>query len=269
LANPCRGFTAALSVTDSGGEIVALDAAGYGVVTVNKSVTITANPGFYAGISAGSAASGVTVNTAGIRVILRGLNINGLAGSLTGVNVVADATVTIENCVISNFEDKGVRVSSASARVRISDSVIRGSTDGVYVDNGGRADVYRTKLSGNSLSGLHVNGDIAATTSRAMVSDSEATGNGSYGFFAEITAAGSGSARMSVTRSTASFNGQVGIYQKTEAGDSVIGVSYTSVSFHPTGLENSGTGTFYSVGNNAVMVNNVTTMGPITAMPSF
>jgi hypothetical protein len=48
LANPCRGFTAAMTVVDAGGEILALDAAGYGVVTIDKSVSLIANTGSYA-----------------------------------------------------------------------------------------------------------------------------------------------------------------------------------------------------------------------------
>src|SRR5450755_1642291 len=75
FTNPCRGFTAAMTVVDSGGEVVALDAAGYGAVTITKSVTIAANPGFYAGISA-SSGSAVTIATASVNVTLRGLNIN-------------------------------------------------------------------------------------------------------------------------------------------------------------------------------------------------
>src|SRR6185369_11372319 len=40
LSSPCRGFTKALAVTDPGGEIVVLDSAGYGAVTIDKSVSI-------------------------------------------------------------------------------------------------------------------------------------------------------------------------------------------------------------------------------------
>src|SRR5436190_20308053 len=100
FANPCRGFTAALSKTTSGGEVVALDAAGYGAVTISLPVTITANPGFYAGISA-STGNAVTVATSAGPVILRGLNINGV-GALNGVSMAAAGNVTIENSVISN-----------------------------------------------------------------------------------------------------------------------------------------------------------------------
>src|ERR1700693_735661 len=54
LAMPCRTFASAMTVVSDGGEIVALDAAGYGPVAIDKSVTITSNPGFYAGIAASS-----------------------------------------------------------------------------------------------------------------------------------------------------------------------------------------------------------------------
>ena len=49
LAAPCRSFSSAQTVVSDGGEIVALDAAGYGPITITKNVTVTANPGFYAG----------------------------------------------------------------------------------------------------------------------------------------------------------------------------------------------------------------------------
>ena len=57
-------------MVDPGGEIVALDAAGYGAVNINKSVTIVANPGFYAGITA-SSGTAVTINTAAVNVTHR------------------------------------------------------------------------------------------------------------------------------------------------------------------------------------------------------
>src|SRR5258705_13947862 len=101
FAAPCRGFTAALSVTDPNGEIVALDAAGYGAVTINKSVTITANPGFYAGISA-SSGNAVTIATPAVNMTLRGLNLNGI-GANNGVLMTSGNRLSVENCVIANF----------------------------------------------------------------------------------------------------------------------------------------------------------------------
>jgi hypothetical protein len=42
VAAPCRTFQHAHDTVGGGGEVVALDAAGYGSITINKSVTITA-----------------------------------------------------------------------------------------------------------------------------------------------------------------------------------------------------------------------------------
>ena len=51
LVAPCRSFNAAISVTDPGGEVVILDTAGYGPMTINKSIKIIGPSGVYGGIS--------------------------------------------------------------------------------------------------------------------------------------------------------------------------------------------------------------------------
>src|SRR2546426_7468130 len=69
---PCRSFGAAIAVTSTNGEVVALDSAGYGPVTVTQSVAIVAPNGVHAGISVFSG-DGVTVNASGGVVVLRNL----------------------------------------------------------------------------------------------------------------------------------------------------------------------------------------------------
>ena len=64
IVAPCRSLGAALAQTNSAGEIVVLDSAGYGPVTIGKSVSITAPQGVYAGIT--TATDGVTINTPSI-----------------------------------------------------------------------------------------------------------------------------------------------------------------------------------------------------------
>src|SRR5512143_2690540 len=54
LSAPCRGFVTAIAHTSAGGKVIVLDAAGYGPVTVSHSVSLTAAPGIYAGISVAS-----------------------------------------------------------------------------------------------------------------------------------------------------------------------------------------------------------------------
>src|ERR1700682_830602 len=169
LAAPCRSFASAQTVVSDGGEIVALDAAGFGPITITKNVTITANPGFYAGIAAPSG-DAVTIATASINVILRVLNINGTGGA-NGVVMTNGNRLSIENCVISNFSTNGVDV-RAAATVRIVDSLIRDNVNGVWLQGGAPADISGSKIAGNTSNGIYVNGNTASTTTTVAISDS-------------------------------------------------------------------------------------------------
>jgi hypothetical protein len=95
LALPCRGFTAAQTVTDNNGEIIVLDSAGYGAVTITKSISIIAPVGVYAGISASSGGDGVRINTEGISVVLRGLTIISQGGN-NGIAMTAGKKLTVK-----------------------------------------------------------------------------------------------------------------------------------------------------------------------------
>lgn len=131
LALPCRGFTVALAATDSGGEIVVLDSAGYGAVTIGKSVSISVPTGIYAGVSVLSG-DGITVNAIGISVALSNLTINGQGGR-DGIRFVQGARLNVVGCQIIGMDRNGVRVEGAGTVV-IARSAIRGSAqEGVFV----------------------------------------------------------------------------------------------------------------------------------------
>ena len=99
IAAPCRGFAAAVTKTNAGGEVIVQDSAGYGAVTITKPISIISPPGIYAGVSVVSG-NGVTVNAPGATVVLRGLSINGQGGA-NGVLVQQATRVRIESCVVS------------------------------------------------------------------------------------------------------------------------------------------------------------------------
>jgi hypothetical protein len=261
FANPCRGFTAAHSVTDPNGEIVALDAAGYGAITITKSITLTSNSGFYAGISA-SSGNAVTIATAAVKVILRGLNINGI-GATNGVSMTNGESLTIENCVISNFSSDGVFL-SAPASVRISDTTSRGNArHGIYAENGAKLDVSRSSMKGNGDSGVWISGDIASTNTSATVSDSIATSNINNGFVAVIFT-GPATASLAVTRSTVSNNGNLGVATQQNAGTVVLTINNNTLTNNSYGIANI-SGTLESQGNNTVRQNGTNAFGTITA----
>ena len=80
IVAPCHSFAAALAQTNSGGEIVALDSAGYAPVDIFGSVSIIAPAGVYAGITAFSGWA-IRIGGSNLRVLLRGLTINALGGT--------------------------------------------------------------------------------------------------------------------------------------------------------------------------------------------
>ena len=262
FANPCRGFAAAMTMVDPGGEVIALDAAGYGAVTITKSVSIIANPGFYAGITAGSG-NAITIATAGVNVLLRGLNINGTGGAI-GVNMTNGASLTLDNCVIANFTSSGVIVDSATARVKISNSVFSGNgNDGLTVANG-KVDVVGSRANGNTRGGFAAvttgGGNVATLT----VTDSTASGN-AHGFFAHANAAAS-TVNLSATRVAGTSNVSNGMFVQLTSGAATAIVGTSTFTENLNGLNNGG-GILRSLGNNVVDFNSgANTTGTITAV---
>src|SRR5689334_2710230 len=80
-AAPCRTFGQAIMGTSVGGEAIVLDSAGYGAFSINKSVSIIAPQGVYAGISVFTG-DGIDINAGPSDVvILRGLTVNSQGGA--------------------------------------------------------------------------------------------------------------------------------------------------------------------------------------------
>ena len=263
FANPCRGFAAAMTAVDPGGEVVALDAAGYGTVTITKSVTITANPGYYAGIAA-SSGNAVTIATAGVNVILRGLNINGV-GAGYGIVMTDGASLTVENCIVSHFLSGGIFV-VAPARVRVADSVVRGNsgstTDGIYLGGGASGGIANVKMSNNGRAGLLVHDAVDGAVTSVAMSDSDSFGN-NYGAVS-LSTTPSGKARVNVVRSTLANNAARGLYAFNAGGANASAmIGNSSVSGNGIGLDNTGA-VLESQGNNVVRGNGTEAQGTIT-----
>jgi len=290
MTTPCRTFQAAHDAVEPGGQIVALDSADYGPVLVGKSLAIIGNPGIVAGISAASG-NGVTIAKPDMQVVLRNLHISGVGGQ-DGVRVAGGSSLTLENCVVSNFSRNGVAV-DAEGTVRIIDSVVRGNFEGASVaGRNAYAEVVRSRFTGNAGNGFHV--DSVGGTASASVSDSVASGNGFTGFL--VTSA-SGIGRMSLIRSTAANNGHHGFMNRVlgaggsasmtirssmassngaagfinsaiAPGSALLIVGSSSASGNQSGFFNEntagGTAIFESLGNNTVAENASANGGPIT-----
>lgn len=175
IAAPCRGFAAAVAATSANGEVIGLDSAGYGTVTIAKAVSIIAPAGVYAGVSVVSGA-GITVNAAAVdKVVLRGLSLNGLGGSI-GIAFVQGAQLIIEACEIANMGADGVVVSAANGIVTIKNSTIRdNAANGISILGGSaRANVYNVQINNNGASGLYAIGNATAIVSDSIISGNAA-----------------------------------------------------------------------------------------------
>ena len=101
ITAPCRNFAYAITQVSADGEIIALDTAGYGPVTITQSVSIVAAPGVTALIAA-SSGNAITVNAGATdRITLRGLSLKS-TGANNGIYFTS-GTLKVENCIIDGF----------------------------------------------------------------------------------------------------------------------------------------------------------------------
>ena len=97
---PCKTFAGAISKTAAGGEIDALDPAGFGAVTVTKSITLDGGGGQVASILV-SGTNGVSVQAGANDVVtIRNLSFNGIGSGLNGIRFVSGKALHIEHCSI-------------------------------------------------------------------------------------------------------------------------------------------------------------------------
>src|SRR5215210_6858952 len=91
---PCKTFAGAISKTAAGGEINCLDPAGFGGVTIGKSLTIKCH--YTEGGVLVSGTNAIVVNAAATdKVTLRGLDINGIGTGLNGIRILSAKSVDI------------------------------------------------------------------------------------------------------------------------------------------------------------------------------
>jgi hypothetical protein len=177
----CKTFAAAISVTDTNGEINCTDPGGFGTLTITKSITIDCT-GTFGGILAAGGVNGITINLSATpdplkSVVLRGISING-AGSagqagLRGVSILSATLVTLDNVVIMNFTQQGVAdVRSTPGRLFIKNSVIRNNAGiGILAagPNGTNVSIENTHSINNSL-GLATPSGNAVKITRSVFS---------------------------------------------------------------------------------------------------
>jgi hypothetical protein len=213
--------------------VIVLDSAGYGPVTITKSVSIIAPAGIYAGISVFSG-DGVNVNAPGGSVVLRGLSITGLGGT-QGINLQAVERTRIESCVVSGMAQDGVHDAASGADVIVLDSIVRDNGNfGINMTVDGSIVLDHLRSEHNDTAGFHIS--PAASRASAHVTESVFVRNGSDGIVAESHVA-LARAIVGVDRSVMSGNTGSGFVASASSGGFV-----TATLAHNTLSDNGGDG---------------------------
>jgi hypothetical protein len=142
FGSPCKTFQQAVNTVAAGGEVTAIDSAGFGPISITQSVTITSPNGVEAGIVGGgsaaiSIAAGPTDN-----IILRGLTIEGTnTGVPNGIAMSSGGYLQIFNCTVRGFATNDISVDmTAGVTIEISNTVIadagQGGSPGLFMQNG-------------------------------------------------------------------------------------------------------------------------------------
>ncbi len=266
LAFPCRTFAAALSSVDSGGEVVALDSADYGVLAIDKSVSIIAPTGVNAGVTASSADGVVIAAGPSGAVVLRGLAIDGPSGG-AGISVggASLGALHVEHCIVSRFA-VGIRF-AVPGKLFVRDSTfLHNEASGIAAYSGSVVSVDRVRLEGNG------EGIAILAGGKATVSNSVAAGNVGVGFGA-YNSATSGVTELNVDRSVATLNGSCGVLvvDAGAGGQAIARLANSAIVYNDCGLGigygGVGANLLESTGTNLVRGNRVDLLGTVTTVP--
>src|SRR4249920_526578 len=125
---PCKTFAGAISKTAAGGEIDALDPAGYGALTITKAITIDGGGGQVASVLV-SGTNGIVVQAGPSDVvILRNLRFNGIGTGINGIRFLSGKDLNVESCYIFGFTTNGLDIAlnqATPASVHVFHSVFK------------------------------------------------------------------------------------------------------------------------------------------------
>ena len=173
---PCKTFAGAISKTATNGEINCLDPAGYGAVTITKSITIDCED--TQGSILASLVNGVIINSSTADVRLRGISINGAGNGINCVRVLSASRLTLDEIVCSGFAQHGVSIENttgAFSLVVLNSSFRNNTGNGIntFIGGTGSASVA-VDSSLFAFNGIGINFGAAA---KGSVQDSTITNN--------------------------------------------------------------------------------------------
>jgi hypothetical protein len=251
--SPCRNFQSAINAVDAGGEVTAIDSAGFGPIAIFKSVTITSPPGVEAGIVPAAGNEAILINAQSTdKVVLRGLTLDGANSGMDGIGVNKVGVLEIDGCVIRNFTGHGINYGSdntATYALVIHNTVISlNGGQGADIAPFGvlNAIIDNVLVTNNKLNGISI-AAAATLATTAVVSNSVISHNGDFGLLVENMA------KAMVRDSVISSNGEDGL--TVNGATATLRVTKTTITGNPVGWSASNGALLESFGDNSLRGN--------------
>ena len=236
---PCKTFAGAISKTAAGGEIDALDPAGYGALTITKAITIDGGGGQVASVLV-SGTNGIVVQAGPSDVvILRNLRFNGIGTGINGIRWLAGKALFVESCYIFGFTTNGIDIEkSDGGKAYITDTTVENNGVSGLLSrntiNNVQTTVDNSRFENNQF------GIASEDFSKISVRHSVTSGNSSVGLLSEAVTAGP--ALLDVHDSTSAHN-NIGLQAGGSGVASVADITGLSLFDNPQGIVNNSGGT--------------------------
>jgi hypothetical protein len=269
FGSPCKTFQNAINVVAQGGEVTAIDSAGFGTFSISHAVTITSPNGVEAGIAAPeSGDAAITINAGPSDIIhLGGLTLDGDGVSnTTGIAFNSGGSLNIQNSVIRNFTNYGIAFApNASSQLFVSNTLI--------ADNGNSGILFILGSSGTATGALnHVEMDNNASyglfvisigqVGNVTVSDSVSANNG---IGIGVRSNNGTTINIMVRNSSLANNGTDGL--QADGSGANIWVTRSTINGNGSGWHTDGVGTVTTFGDNNIVgngANNNSPSAPVT-----
>ena len=133
FAAPCRHFQAAVNATSGGGEVDALDPAGYGPIIISQAITIEGQGWSY--IAPPADGNAILINAVSGKVTIRGVSLNGVGmANAIGILFNSGASLNVQNSVIENFSRYGILFQpNGSSKISVSNTQVSDNNYGIYI----------------------------------------------------------------------------------------------------------------------------------------
>jgi hypothetical protein len=178
---------------DPGGEVTAIDSAGFGPILITKAVTITSPNGVEAGIVPVSGGNSITINAGPFDAItLSGLVVDGAGIGANGILFSAGGYLIMQDCVVRNMTGDGIHfVSNFISHLSVTNTFVGHNVgNGILVQPVGSASVsavfdrVRAQFNGGAnSSGIFLDGTATGGPVNGTATDTVSSDNGG-GFLA-------------------------------------------------------------------------------------